>query len=68
MSAPKLREGDFVAAISSRPDIRLFLIFGQDESAIAAMASTMAANMGPEAEAVDIDSAKLRGDPALLSD
>lgn len=68
MSGGKLREGDFVAAISSRPDIRLFLIFGQDESAIAAMASTMAANMGPEAEAVDIDSAKLRGDPALLAD
>lgn len=68
MSAPKLREGDFVAAITSRPDIRLFLIFGQDESAISAMASAMAAKMGPEAEAVDIDSAKLRGDSALLAD
>ncbi len=68
MSAPKLREGDFVAAITNRSDIRLFLIFGQDESAISAMASAMAAKMGPEAEAVDIDSAKLRGDPALLAD
>jgi DNA polymerase III subunit delta len=68
MSGGKLREGDFVAAITNRPDIRLFLIFGQDESAAAAMAATMAANMGPDAEAVDIDSAKLRGDPALLAD
>lgn len=68
MSAPKLREGDFVAAISTRKDIRLFLIFGQDESAISAMAGDMAAQMGQTAEAVDIDSAKLRGDPALLAD
>ncbi len=68
MSAPKLREGDFVAAIGTRSDIRLFLIFGQDESAISAMAAAMAAKMGPEAEAVDIDSAKLRSDPALLAD
>jgi DNA polymerase III subunit delta len=64
----KLREADFVAAITARPDIRLFFIFGQDESAISGIASAMAAKMGPEAEAVDIESDKLRGDPALLAD
>jgi DNA polymerase III subunit delta len=64
----KLREADFIAAIQSRPDIRLFLIFGQDESAISAMASAMAANVGADAEAVDIESDKLRSDPALLAD
>lgn len=67
MSA-KPREADFVAAITARPDVRLFLIFGQDESAISATASAMAARLGPEADAVDIDSDKLRGDPALLAD
>jgi DNA polymerase III subunit delta len=64
----KLREGDFIAAITARPDIRLFLIFGQDESAAAAMAAAMAARMGEGAEAVDIDSDRLRNDPALLAD
>jgi DNA polymerase III subunit delta len=64
----KLREADFIAALQSRPDVRLFLIFGQDESAISAMASAMAANMGAAAEAVDIDSDRLRNDPALLAD
>ncbi len=67
MSA-KLREADFVASIGTRPEIRLFFIFGQDESAIAGMASAMAAKMGPGAEAVDIESDKLRSDPALLAD
>jgi DNA polymerase III subunit delta len=64
----KMREADFVAAITARPDIRLFFLFGQDESTIAGMASAMAARMGDGAEAVDIDSDKLRGDPALLAD
>jgi DNA polymerase III subunit delta len=64
----KLREADFVAAIKARPDVRLFFIFGQDESTMAGIASAMAAKMGPEAEAVDIESDKLRSDPALLAD
>lgn len=67
MSA-KLREADFIAAITARPDIRLFFIFGQDESAIAGIAAAMAAKMGPDAQSVDIDSDKLRADPALLAD
>jgi DNA polymerase III subunit delta len=67
MSA-KLREGDFVASITSRPDIRLFFIFGQDDSAIDAMAAAMVAKMGAGAERIDIESDKLRSDPALLAD
>ncbi len=63
-----MREADFVASIQARPDIRLFFIFGQDESTAAMIASAMAARMGPDAEAVDMDSDRLRGDPALLAD
>lgn len=63
----KLREQDFIAAIESRRDVRLFLVFGQDESAIASIAAAMAARLG-DSEAIDIDSGKLRSDPALLAD
>lgn len=63
----KLREQDFIAAIDSRRDVRLFLVFGQDESAIASIAAAMAARLG-DSEAIDIDSGKLRSDPALLAD
>lgn len=63
----KLREQDFIAAIDSRRDIRLFLVFGQDESAIASIAAAMIARLG-DSEAIDIDSGKLRSDPALLAD
>jgi DNA polymerase-3 subunit delta len=66
MSA-KLSEKDFVAAIEKRPDIRLFFVFGQDESAISSIAAALAARLN-DSEAIDIDSAKLRGDPALLAD
>jgi len=63
----KLREQDFIAAIDSRRDVRLFLVFGQDESAIASIAAAMIARLG-DSEAIDIDSGKLRSDPALLAD
>jgi DNA polymerase-3 subunit delta len=66
MSA-KLSEKDFVAAIEKRPDIRLFFVFGQDESAISAIASALAARLR-DSEAIDMDSARLRSDPALLAD
>jgi DNA polymerase III subunit delta len=64
----KLTEADLIAAITKRPDIRLFLVFGQDESAIADIAAQLAAQLGPEAERIDLDSDKIRSDPALLSD
>jgi DNA polymerase III subunit delta len=64
----KVRETDFVAAIKARPDVRLFFIFGQDDSTIAGIADAMSKKMGPEAERIDIESDKLRSDPALLAD
>lgn len=65
MSSPKERA--FISAITARPDIRLFLIFGQDESAIADIAAQMAAQLDG-AERIDIDSDRIRSDPALLAD
>lgn len=64
----KLSERDFIGAIESLNDIRLFFVFGQDESAAASIASALIARLGPDSEAIEIDSAKLRSDPALLSD
>lgn len=64
----KLSERDFIGAIESRNDIRLFFVFGQDESAAASIASALIARLGLDSEAIEIDSAKLRSDPALLSD
>jgi DNA polymerase III subunit delta len=63
-----VKERAFVSAITSRPDIRFFLIFGQDESAIADIAAQMAAQLGPTAERIDLDSDRIRSDPALLAD
>lgn len=64
----KLSEKDFIASIDARRDIRLFFIFGPDESAAASIAGAMIARLGNDSEAIEIDSAKLRGDPALLAD
>ncbi|MBL0925532.1 MAG: DNA polymerase III subunit delta [Sphingomonadaceae bacterium] len=65
MNSPK--ERSFVGAVTARPDIRLFLIFGQDESAIADIAAQMATQLG-STERVDIDSDRIKNDPALLAD
>lgn len=65
MSSPK--ERSFIGAITARPDIRLFFIFGQDESAVADIAAQMAAQLGG-AERIDIDSDRIKNDPALLAD
>ncbi len=65
MSNPKERA--FISAISARPDVRLFLVFGQDESAIADIAAQMAAQLGAT-ERIDLDSDRIRNDPALLAD
>lgn len=66
MTSPKERA--FVSAITSRPDIRFFLIYGQDESAVADIAANMAAQLGPTAERIDLDSDRIRNDLALLAD
>ncbi len=65
MSSPK--ERNFIGAITARTDIRLFFIFGQDESTVADIAAQMAGQLGG-AERVDIDSDQIRADPALLAD
>ena len=64
----KLREGDFAASITSRPDIRLYFVYGPDESAVSTIASTMVRNLGTGLDIVELDSTKLRGDPAILAD
>jgi DNA polymerase-3 subunit delta len=61
------KERSFIGAVTTRPDIRLFFIFGQDESANTDIASQMAAQLAG-AERVDIDSEQIRNDPALLAD
>jgi DNA polymerase III subunit delta len=65
MSSPK--ERSFIGAITARPEIRLFFIFGQDESAIGDIAAQLAAQLGG-AERIDLDSDRIRNDPALLAD
>lgn len=65
MSSPKERA--FVSAIGSRADVRMFLVFGQDESAIADIADQLAAQLG-SAERIDLDSDRIRNDAALLAD
>lgn len=62
------KERAFIGSITSRPDIRLFLVFGQDESAIADIADGLAAQLPADAERIDLDSDRIRNDPALLAD
>jgi DNA polymerase III subunit delta len=64
----KPSEGDFIGSINAQTDIRLFLIYGPDESTVADMAAQMAAKLGSDAERIDLDSDKIRNDPALLID
>ena len=62
MSSPKERA--FIGAITARPDIRFFLIFGQDESAITDISDQMALQLGSGVERIDLDSDRIRTDPA----
>ncbi len=64
----KPSEGDFIKAVATRADIRLFLIFGPDESAVADIAARAAAALGETAERIDLSSDQIRKDPALLAD
>lgn len=49
-------------------DVRLFLLYGPDESGSRALAERLARAMGPEAERVDLDGTAVMRDPALLAD
>ncbi len=64
----KLSERDFVAAITDRPEIRFFLIHGVDDSSIVDIAQQMVTRFGSDAERIDIDSDRIRSDPAILVD
>jgi DNA polymerase III subunit delta len=64
----KNTESDMIAAVNMRSDIRMFFIFGQDESAISDIAAQMSGALGSNAERIDLDSDQIRKDPALLAD
>jgi len=64
----KITDAQFIESAKSRKDIRLFLVFGQDESAISDIAAKSCAVMGEAAERVDLSSEQIRKDPALLAD
>ncbi len=49
-------------------DIRLYLLYGPDESGAMALAERLGRAMGPEAERVDLDGAALKSDTARLAD
>ncbi len=49
-------------------DVRLFLLYGPDESGSRAFAARLERAMGAGAERIDLDGAALRDDPARLSD
>jgi len=50
------------------PAIRLFLLYGPDESGSRALAARIDKALGAEAERIDFSSAQLKADPALLAD
>lgn len=64
----KITDAQFIESAKSRKDIRLFLVFGQDESAISDIAAKSCAAMGEDAERVDLSSEQIHKDPALLAD
>lgn len=50
------------------PAVRLILLYGPDESGSRALAARIDKALGADAERVDLSSAQLRADPALLAD
>ncbi len=55
-------------ALTGESDIRLFLLFGPEESMAEDFARTLAAKLGSDVERIDIDGSDLRSDPARLPD
>lgn len=53
---------------SADPGIRLYLLYGPDEAGSHALADRLGAALGADAERIDLTSAQLKGDPALLAD
>jgi DNA polymerase-3 subunit delta len=50
------------------PAIRCYLLYGPDESGSRALAARLAKAMGADAERIDLEAARIAGDPALLAD
>ncbi len=50
------------------PSVRCYLLYGPDESGSRALAQRLAKALGPDAERIDLDPARLASDPALLAD
>lgn len=55
-------------ALDKPGTIRLFLLYGPDESGSRALAARLPKALGAEAERVDFSAAQLKADPALLAD
>jgi DNA polymerase-3 subunit delta len=56
-------------ALDTAPaDVRLFLLYGPDESGSRALAARIATSLGADAERVDLTGAVLKADPARLAD
>jgi DNA polymerase-3 subunit delta len=53
---------------SPASNIRLYLLYGPDEAGSEALSARLGKAMGPGAERIDFDGAKLRADPARLPD
>ena len=50
------------------PAVRLILLYGPDESGSRALAARIGKGLGADAERIDLSSAQLKSDPALLAD
>lgn len=55
-------------ALKAPADLRFFLFYGPDEAGSRALAKTVAANIGADAERIDLSGSELKGDPARLAD
>lgn len=65
----KVKEAQITRALDN-PDgaIRLYLLYGPDDSGSRALAARLDRAMGSDAERIDIDGATLKDDPARLAD
>ena len=65
----KVKEAQIARALD-KPDgkVRLYLLYGPDDSGSRALAARLERAMGPDAERIDLDGATLKDDPARLAD
>ncbi|MFW2831375.1 DNA polymerase III subunit delta [Sphingomonas sp. ID0503] len=63
-----VKRGEIERALDRPAGIRLFLLYGPDESSSRALADRLGKGLGPDAERIDLSGAVLKGDPARLAD